>query len=60
MSGALPITFSLVAHKLVAASSVWMMLTIWIACIVVAYIAVLIINRWMPWLWDLRKIKRKK
>ena len=57
MSGALPITLSMVTHKLVAGSSVWMMMTVWSASIVVAYIAILIINRWAPWLWDLRFIK---
>lgn len=59
MSGALPITFSMIAHKLVAGSPVWMMLSIWVACIVVAYVAVIIINRWLPWLWDLRKLSKK-
>lgn len=59
MSGALPIIFSMVAHKFVAGSSVWMMLTVWAASIAVAYIAVLIINRRLPWLWDFRKIKKQ-
>lgn len=36
-----------------------MMLIIWMACLVAAYVAVMIINRWLPWLWDLRKIKVK-
>ena len=27
-------------------------------CITLAYISVLIINRWLPWLWDLRSIKK--
>lgn len=58
MSGALPITFSLLAHKFVAGSPTWMMLVIWAACLIAAYFAVMIINRWLPWLWDLRKIKR--
>lgn len=60
MSGALPITFSLLAHKFVVGSPTWMMLVIWAACLVVAYVAVMIINRWFPWLWDLRTISRKK
>ena len=59
MSGALPITFSLLAHKFVAGSFVWMMLIIWVACLVAAYVAVMIINRWLPWLWDLRAIRQK-
>lgn len=57
MSGALPITFGLIAHKVVGGSHAWLMLLVWLACLVVAYLAVMIINRWLPWLWDLRKIK---
>ena len=55
MSGALPITFGLMAHKLVSGSHAWLMLLVWLACLVVAYVAVMIINRWLPWLWDLRQ-----
>ena len=57
MSGALPITFGLLANKLFTDSSVWVMLSIWGGCLALAYIAVDLINRWLPWLWDLRKIK---
>lgn len=60
MSGALPITFSMIAHKLTISSSICMMLAIWVACMVVAYIAVFLINRWLPWLFDLRQLKRKQ
>lgn len=58
MSGALPITFGLIAHKVVGGSYAWLMLLVWLACLVVAYLAVMIINHWLPWLWDLRKIKK--
>lgn len=59
LSGALPITFSMVAHKVMIGSNVGMMLGIWFACLVVAYVSVVIINKWLPWLWDLRKIAAK-
>ena len=58
MSGALPITLSMIAHKFFAGSPVWILLIIWVACLVAAYITVSIINRWLPWLWDLRKLKK--
>ena len=58
MSGALPITFSVIAHKLVAAASPFVMLMVWIACLVTAYVAVWLINKWLPWLFDLRIMKR--
>ena len=57
LSGALPLTFSIIAHKAVSGNYACLMLTIWAACLVVAYIAVAVINRWFPWLWDLRKVK---
>ena len=57
MSGALPITISILTHKLVAGIHIWMMLAICVTCIVMAYVAVMAINRWLPWLWDLRLIK---
>ena len=60
MSGALPITLSMLAHKFVAGSPAWMMLVIWAACLAAAYVAVTAINRWLPWMWDLRTIRRKR
>ena len=57
MSGALPITLSMIAHKFVAGTPAWMMLIIWMICLVAAYVAVMIINRWLPWLWDLRLLR---
>ena len=55
LSGALPITFGMIANKFLVCGSTFMMLTIWITCIIVAYVTVMIINRWLPWLWDLRQ-----
>ena len=57
LSGALPITFGMIANKLLISGSTLMMLAIWITCVLVAYVAVLIINRWLPWLWDLRLLR---
>ena len=57
LSGALPITFSIIANKLMVSGSTFMMFAIWIACLIVAYLVVQIINRWLPWLWDLRELK---
>ena len=57
MSGALPITISLIVHKLMEGIHLWMMLAIWVVCVVVAYVAVIVINRLLPWLFDLRLIK---
>lgn len=58
LSGALPIIFGMIANKFLISGSALMMLVIWIVCIMVAYVTVLIINRWLPWLWDLRVFVR--
>lgn len=60
LSGAFPISFSLIAHKLLPGSTVWVMLLVWVACLVIAYVAVMIINRWLPWLWDARLLRIQK
>ena len=60
MSGALPITFSLIAHKLVAGSHAWLLLAVWIACLIVVYFVVVMINKWLPWLWDLRLLRKQE
>lgn len=60
LSGALPISLSLLSHKVISENTVWMMLIIWIVCLVVAYIIVTIINKWLPWMWDLRKFDGKR
>ena len=57
MSGALPIALSLITHKMMDGVHVWMMLAVWIVSLLFSYIAVVLINRWLPWLWDLRKLK---
>ena len=59
LSGALPIPLGILAQKAIPDISVWVMLAIFVICLIAAYIAVIIINRWIPWLWDLRLIRKK-
>lgn len=58
MSGALPIVLSMLAHKMIPGSHLWLMLFVWVACLVMAYVVVMIINRWLPWIFDLRLLKK--
>ena len=60
MSGALPIVLGMVANKFFVVRSLWIMLAVWAICSVLAYIAVALINRWLPWLWDLRVLKKQE
>ncbi len=57
LSGALPISFCKIAHSLGGNNSIWFLLSIWIISIVISYLAVKVINHWLPWLWDLRQLR---
>lgn len=58
MSGALPIVFSIVAHKFIQGSPVCGVLPVFIGCLVVSFFIMKVMTRWMPWLFDLRLIKK--
>lgn len=58
MSGALPITVSMLAHKGIADINLMHLIFVWVICLVLAYVIVAIINRWLPWLWDLRGFRK--
>ena len=59
MSGALPFVLSMLAHKLIFLGHLWVMFAVWIACLIVAYIIVMIINKWLPWVLDLRLLCKR-
>ena len=56
MSGALPIAVSMLAHRLISGSHLSVMLFDWIVCLVGAYVVVKLINRFAPWLFDIKKL----
>lgn len=67
LSGALPITLSTIVKKIINLSNVELtttinivlLLLIFITCIILAYFIVLIMNKYFPWLFDLRLLKNK-
>lgn len=59
LCGGLPIVASLIAKKVYASQHVVIMLILWSVCVIVAYFIVLFINKWLPWLWDLRVVNNK-
>ena len=59
MCGALPIVFSLLAHKCISGTSVWGLLIVYLACMVISYLVMKILTNWVPWLFDLRLLKRQ-
>lgn len=68
LSGALPITLSAIVKKIINLLNIEftttinhvILLLIFIICIILAYLVVSIMNKYFPWLFDLRLLKRKK
>lgn len=54
MSGALPIVLSIAAHKVFHVTTPIVLISVWLVSVSVAYIAVYLIKRWLPWMFDLR------
>ena len=59
MSGALPIVLSMVVHKVMPGSSALGLAIVFAGSMDIGYVVVYLINRFMPWLLDLRTLKRK-
>lgn len=59
MSGALPIVFSIIAHKLIPGTNAWIILLIFCLCVVISYWVMKLFIRWAPWLFDLRLFKNR-
>lgn len=59
MSGALPIVFSIIAHRLLSGTYVWVVFLVFLGCMVVSYFVMRILIRWLPWLFDLRLLQFK-
>ena len=59
MHGALPITISMVALYIVKGSHYVLLFADLFVCLAVAYLAVMIIMKWLPWLFDLRLLRSK-
>lgn len=58
MSGALPIVMGMIIKRFMGVNALGYMIDL-VACVSMAYLGTYIINRWLPWLLDLRTLKRK-
>ena len=58
MSGALPIVMGMIIKRFMGVNALGYMIDL-VACVLMAYLGTYIINRWLPWLLDLRTLKRK-
>jgi len=57
--GAVPAVVTPLFHRLTTEKYLLMMLAELFFCLAIAYTIVLIINRWLPWMFDLRLLKKK-
>lgn len=60
LSGAVPIVMSMLFHKLTEGTHLWIMWLDWLSSLLVSFVIVKVINRWLPWLLDIRLIKHKQ
>jgi fucose 4-O-acetylase-like acetyltransferase len=59
LSGAVPNVMAIIALKLIPGLHWWVLLLLWVLNLLLATLFVIIINHWLPWLWDLRKLSKK-
>ena len=55
LSGALPMVCSIVAKRLPIAPNIAVLLLVWLVTIALVYGIVTLLNRFVPWVWDLRR-----
>ncbi len=59
LSGGIPMVFSLIANKLIPFNNTITMVVVLLLSLLIAYIAVYILNRWFPYLFDARLLRGK-
>lgn len=59
MTGALPITVSMVAHYVIEGYHYVLLFADLFVCLAVAFLVVMFIVKWLPWLFDLRLLRSK-
>lgn len=60
MSGALPIVLSMAVHRIMPSVNYGGLIIVFCCSMGIAFIAVYLMNRFAPWLFDLRRIKSRK
>ena len=60
MSGALPIVLSMVVHRIMPYVNYGGLIIVFCCSVGIAFIAVYLMNKFAPWLFDLRRIKSRK
>lgn len=58
MSGALPITLSVIAKRIHPEQTIYMLMLVFVLTLFISYIVSMVIVRYLPWLLDFRKIKK--
>ena len=59
MSGALPIVLSMVVHKIILSANYIGLAFVFVGSLAIGLVAVALMNRFAPWLFDLRVLRKK-
>lgn len=60
MSGALPIVLSMVMHRLMSSTNYGGLFLVFLGSLGIGLVAVYLMNKFLPWLFDLRQLRKKK
>ena len=60
LSGAVPNVLAFLALKFIPGVHWWVLLLLWVLNLLVATLFVKLMNRWLPWLFDLRLLKKSE
>lgn len=60
LSGAVPNVLAVLALKFIPGLHWWVLLLLWVLNLLVATVFVKIMNRWLPWLFDFRLLRKNK
>lgn len=60
LSGAVPSIVAMIVLQFIPNLHWYMLLLIWVVNLIIATFFVMIMNKWFPWLFDLRLLKKKK
>lgn len=58
MSGALPITLSVLLNRMIGAPTLFGLIVVWLMSLIIAFMVSLFINKYIPWVFDIRRCKK--
>lgn len=60
LSGAIPNVMAILSLRLIPGMHYWVLMLLWVINLLIATFAIIILNRWLPWLFDIRLLKKSE